>query len=205
MENKNNTLTIILIIIIAILCCVVGWLLGSKFADVENNVLNNSTSDTQENSNKEEKEIDIEKVFNSFATTKGLSITEEGYDKESLNSINCVTASNASGNGYSLELYKFSDTVSAKKYYDEQNKYQLEYNNVKQVIISGNSEKYNHYEATLVPNLEKAPNATGNEVNYIYQLRFDNFYMVLYETSTNSDKTNMINFAKELKDNLNVK
>ena len=42
MENKKNILTIILIIIIAILCCIIGWLLGSKFADGENDIIDDN-------------------------------------------------------------------------------------------------------------------------------------------------------------------
>lgn len=48
MENKKNSLTMVLIVIIAILCLVVGWLLGSKFADKENEILDNPTTDTEE-------------------------------------------------------------------------------------------------------------------------------------------------------------
>ena len=48
MENKKNSLTIVLVVIIAILCLVVGWLLGSKFADKESEILDNPTPDTEE-------------------------------------------------------------------------------------------------------------------------------------------------------------
>ena len=54
MENKKNTLVIILVVIIAILCLTIGWLLGSKFADKESEVLDDSTPNTEE---KEENDI----------------------------------------------------------------------------------------------------------------------------------------------------
>ena len=202
MENKKNTLIIILVVIIAALCLVVGWLLGSKFADKGNGILDNSTPDTEEKQPSEgEQNINIETAFTNFLITKNLTATENGYDKEVLNSVNCISAKLASGNGYTLEIYKFDNAESAKKYYFDQNTYKLKVSNVKQLISSGND----YYEAILTPNLEESPNAIGNEFDYIYQLRVDNFYIVLFETSTNSDKTNMINLSKELKTTLNVK
>lgn len=47
MENKKNGLTIVLVVIIAILCCVIGWLLGSKFADTEQNIINNNKEENE--------------------------------------------------------------------------------------------------------------------------------------------------------------
>lgn len=47
MENKKSGLTLILVIIIAILCCVIGWLLGSKFANTEQNIINNNKEENE--------------------------------------------------------------------------------------------------------------------------------------------------------------
>lgn len=210
MENKKNTLTIVLIIVIAILCVVIGWLLGSKLANDGDDVIDTQTTEEnnnqESNNNQEEvKEIAIQEAFNNFVTGKNLKTSSDVYDWNALHSKNCTDAVSASGEGYSLELYVFEDEESAKKEYNTQNNYQLESNNVKQVIGSENTNDYNYYEATLVPNLEMSPAATGDENIYLYQLRVDNFYVILYETSTNSDKTNMINIANELKVALGVK
>jgi len=209
MENKNNTLTIVLIVIIAILCLVVGILIGDKFLGSKEEIKNyipieekdDADNSTKDENVEEEQNIDVETAFNNFVANNSLSVNENAYDKAGLNSINCISAKLASGNGYSLEIYKFNNADSAKKYYSDQNSYKLDVSNVKQLIGSGSD----YYEAILTPNLEKSPNATGNEIDYIYQLRIDNFYIVLFETSTNSDKTNMINLTKQLKTTLNLK
>ena len=208
MENKKNSLTIVLIVIIAILCLVVGILIGDKFLgskeDIKNDIpteeKNDADNPTKDGNVEEEQNIDVETAFNNFVINNNLSVNENVYDKDGLNNINCTSAKLASGNGYSLEIYKFNSEDSAKKYYSDQNNYKLDVSNVKQLISSGND----YYEAILTPNLEESPNAIGNEVDYIYQLRIDNFYIVLFETSTNSDKTNIINIAKQLKTDLNI-
>lgn len=48
MKNKKNTLVIILLVIIAILCVIIGWLFGSRFADKENDIVNNVKPNTEE-------------------------------------------------------------------------------------------------------------------------------------------------------------
>lgn len=208
MENKKNTLTIVLIVIIAILCLIIGILIGNKFLnskeELKNDILTEENVDADNPTKYEDVEdkqnIDVETSFNNFIVNKNLSVNENVYDKDALNSINCTSAKFASGNGYSLEIYKFNSEDSAKKYYSDQNSYKLDVSNIKQLISSGSD----YYEAILTPNLEKSPNAIGNEVDYIYHLRIKNFYIVLFETSTNSDKTNMINLANELKTGLNI-
>ena len=210
MENKKNTLTIVLLIIIAILCISIGWLLGGRFADKENEIISDTeqkeeSKDDSTNLDENKENVNIEIAFNNFVTSKNLNENQKGYDENSLNSINCLTARMASGNGYSLEIYKFDNEVSAKKYYNDQKNNKLSVSNVKQLINSGSKDNYDFYEAILTPNLEESPVAIGNEIEYIYQVRINNFYIILFETSTNPDKTNMINLTKELKTTLNLK
>lgn len=203
MENKKNIIVIILVVIIAILSGVIGWIIGSKNNDVEKDLVNDSKiEEVQEN--KENTEVNIEEAFKNFVVSKNLQTSSDGYDWDALHSENCTNAISATGDGYSLELFVFEYNDSSIKKYNEQNNYQLEVHNVEKLIGTSNTDKYDYYEAILVPNLEKAPAATGNEYNYIYQLRIDNFYISLFETSTISDKTKMINIVKELKNALEV-
>ena len=203
MENKKNIIVIILVVIITILSGVIGWLLGSKNNDVEKDN-DNSLNTEQVQENKENSEVNIEDEFKKFVASKNLQTSSDVYDWNSLHNENCTSAISATGDGYSLELFVFKDNDSSIKEYNEQNNYQLEVNNVEKLIGTSNTDKYDYYEAILVPNLEKAPAATGNEYDYIYQLRIDNFYISLFETSTISDKTKMINIAKELKTALGI-
>lgn len=143
MENKKNTLVIILVIVIAILCLTIGWLLGSKFADTENEVLDDSNTNIEENNpTTEEQNVNIETEFNNFIITKGLNVNENVYDKAGLSSISCTYAKLASGKGYSLEIYKFDSEESAKRYYYEQNSSKLKVSNVKQLIKTENINNY---------------------------------------------------------------
>ena len=57
----------------------------------------------------------------------------------------------------------------------------------------------------MIPDLVNAPAANGDEVYYILYLRKDNYLIMLYQSSTNADKTAYINLGKELKEMLNIK
>lgn len=212
MEKKKNIIVIVLVTIIAILCGIIGFLLGSELYDENRESVGNTNTEEnskEENSDnqmiEENNEVNIKESFNNFVINKNLKTNTDIYDEVALNNMNCIEAISASGEEYSLEFYTFKDSDSAKKEYNKQNNYQLEVKNVKQVISSGNIDNYDYYEAILVPNLEKSPAATGNEQDYVYQLRIDNYYISLFETSTNSDKTSMINIANELKSTLGIK
>jgi len=83
MENKRNGLVIALVIIIAILCLIIGWLLGSKFSDNENEVLNNSNNTEEKEEVKDnEDDTDLTQVINctgTFAHQYGEATQEKKY------------------------------------------------------------------------------------------------------------------------------
>jgi len=83
MENKKNGLVIVLVIIIAVLCLVIGWLLGTKFADKENGILNNSNNSEEKEEIKESKEDnDLTQIINctgTFAHQYGEATQEKKY------------------------------------------------------------------------------------------------------------------------------
>lgn len=203
MENKKNTLVIVLIVIIAILCVTVGWLVAGKFNDSTNGDKN--ANQTMEENNANSNTTDVKTAIDKFIERKNLSTNSVAYDMDALSKMNCTDALSALGNGYSLEIYTFKDSDSAKRMYAEQYNYQLQVNNVKQVVGSGNKENYNYYEAILIPNLEMSPAATGDEHSYLYHLRIDNYYISFYEVSTNTDKNSMMRITNELKHVLGVK
>ena len=66
MENKKNGLVIVLVVIIAVLCLIIGWLLGNKFSDKENEILDdlNNTETKQE-----EQEKDLTQIINCTGTS----------------------------------------------------------------------------------------------------------------------------------------
>jgi len=47
MENKKNKLIIFLIIVIVVLCSVIGWLVGIKFTDVEQDIINDNKEENE--------------------------------------------------------------------------------------------------------------------------------------------------------------
>lgn len=69
MENKKNGLIIALVIIIAILCLIIGWLLGSKFSDKENEVLNNSNNAEEKEESKDTEKKDLKQVISCTGTS----------------------------------------------------------------------------------------------------------------------------------------
>lgn len=80
MENKKNTLVIILVIVIAILCLVIGWLLGSKFADKESEMLNNNIQQEEvknENVTTDLEENNTEIKLNNYDVSKIQNIEVE--------------------------------------------------------------------------------------------------------------------------------
>ena len=60
MENKKNGLVITLIVIISILCLVIGWLLGSKFSDIEKEGLGDSNTNIEDNNSIDNEKNDTE-------------------------------------------------------------------------------------------------------------------------------------------------
>lgn len=83
MENKRNVLIIVLVIIIAILCLVIGWLLGCKFADKENEILNDSNNTEEKEEVKEiDEDTDLTQIINctgTFAHQYGEATQEKKY------------------------------------------------------------------------------------------------------------------------------
>lgn len=69
MENKKTGLIIVLIIVIAVLCVVIGWLLGSKFADKESEILTNSNNAEGKVEGKDNQEDnDLKQIINCTGT-----------------------------------------------------------------------------------------------------------------------------------------
>lgn len=198
--KKNIVIVILCILVVGL----VGYIAYDKINSRETTQKENNEIEENNTNQDETTQIDITEEFKKFATSKNLKTSSDVYDWDALHKINCIDAISATGNGYSLELFMFRDNNSAKQEYTSQKNYQLETNNVKQEIASGSKDNFDYYEATLVPNLDNAPAATGDEQIYLYKLRIDNFYISFYETSTNSDKTNMINVVEELKTVLGV-
>lgn len=75
MENKKNILIIILVIIIAILCVIIGWILGSKYANLENESLGDSNNNINDNTsiNSENNDTQLE---NNYVELKNYNVNE---------------------------------------------------------------------------------------------------------------------------------
>lgn len=77
--EKKNILVIILVIIIAILCLIIGWLLGSKFADTEKD----SKLNTEENN-----KLDVNKnESSSYEETEKDSIELKNYNIDEIKNL----------------------------------------------------------------------------------------------------------------------
>lgn len=83
MENKKTGLVIVLVIIIAVLCLVIGWLLGSKFADKESEILTNSNNTEEKEEKKDNEENnDLKQIINctgTFSHQYGEATQEKKY------------------------------------------------------------------------------------------------------------------------------
>lgn len=212
--KKNIIIIVLCIIIVGLLAYIVYDKTNSN--DLDSNANSNSIqqnsdtitmdsdSDSDSDTSKQEN-LSVEEVFNSFVKKHNLTTNNEGYDFNALKSINCENAVNAYDNGYSLELLTFNDVDSAKVEYQKQVDYQNTTSNQKELLSSISNDNYDIFEAILVPDLENAPAAKGDEVEYILQLRKDNYFIVLFQISTDDDKTAYISLAKELKEMLNIK
>lgn len=203
---KKNILIIILsIIIIGIL----SYIIYDKFylSDSKSNVENKSIKqDLNKNNNNITKDEDtVEEIFNKFVKKYKLTIKNNVYDNNALEKIKCKSANFAVGNSYSLEMLIFDDNESAKEEYQSQNKYKLSTNKEKELLVSNSKDNYDIYEAILVPDLENAPPANGDEVDYVLYIRIDNYLLIFHQSSTDSNKNSYISLGSKLKEMLGIK
>lgn len=208
--KKNIIIAVLCIIIVGLLTYIVYDKINSNNSDsnVNSNGIkqNYNTINSNSNSNTSKQEnVSAEEVFNSFVKKQNLTTSNNIFDSDSLKQMNCENAVSANGNDYSLEMLTFKDVDSAKSEYQNQKNYQISTNKQKELLSSVNNNSYDIYEATMAPDLVNAPAANGDEVYYILYLRKDNYLIMLYQSSTNADKTTYINLGKELKEMLNIK
>lgn len=194
MLKKRN---IIIIILILLVLGLTGYIVYDKVLNKEENINNNKNNNST---------INITLEFLKYISSKNWEIRNDIYDWGALRDENCTQAIavDTAGSEFFLELYKYSAEDNAKKQYKSQNEYQLENNSVKKELSSVNNENYDEYEAILIPKFEGALPIDGVEI-YLYQLRINNYYINFYESSTNADKTALINIVEELKTALGVK
>lgn len=205
MYEKNILIIILSIIIIGIL----SYIIYDKFylSDSKSNVENKSIKqDLNKNNNNITKDEDtVEEIFNKFVKKYKLTIKNNVYDNNALEKIKCKSANFAVGNSYSLEMLIFDDNESAKEEYQSQNKYKLSTNKEKELLVSNSKDNYDIYEAILVPDLENAPAANGDEVDYVLYIRIDNYLLIFHQSSTDSNKNSYISLGSKLKEMLGIK
>lgn len=123
----RNILKGILIVVISIVLVACGYLLND-YQKRENNDDKNKKIITI--TNNQNKNYDPKQAYDKFAEDNSLIMykDEQAFDINSLQSKNCLTAtvarSNDNTNGYSIEIFTFSDEELSKKCYEEQINYQ---------------------------------------------------------------------------------